>query len=587
MAAHLDKRYQIDLYIEDPEWNRLHDLVGQDPDNFDNWENLIRATEAIDDGLGRSSKPEVIAEARKIFDAFLAKFPLLFGYWKRYADIEFAIAGSDAAELVYQRGVASITNSVDLWSSYCSFKMETCPDEDEVRELFDMAADIIGLDFLSHTFWDKYIEFEERMERQDLVFAVLARIIRIPMHQYARYFERYTTMGASQPVESLLPEEEVSKIKEEIRTELGESKSGAELEQEIRTRIHQVHVNIFNETQKETMSRWPFEAEIKRSYFHVTPLEEKELINWRKYLDFEEVEGDLPRIRFLYEKCLVATALYDEFWFRYVRWMTTQGEEHFEEVRNIYRRGAALFVPVGRPAFRIEYAHFEEAYGSLELALSILDSVLEEMPDNVETIIARGNLERRAYGLDSAIEYYKGALKLPNLSVYVKGAIVAEWAKLVYTIKGSVEEAREVFRWNEDQYLDSRYFWINYLRFEIDLPTSEELEPERYKNISYVINCVRSKARLPPLVVRDLSHIYMVYLLERGGPGSAREYKKIDCEVFGSFSIQRDHKLKISPDGTEEGANKLIKEANGQPPKPLDDATKIALDIPAADGQAA
>lgn len=35
---------------------------------------------------------------------------------------------------VYERGCASITNSVDLWTDYCSFKMETTHDPHLVRE---------------------------------------------------------------------------------------------------------------------------------------------------------------------------------------------------------------------------------------------------------------------------------------------------------------------------------------------------------------------------------------------------------------------------------------------------------------------
>lgn len=52
-------------------------------------------------------------------------------------------------------------------------------------------ANMVGLDFLSHPFWDKYLEFEERQERPDNVFQLLERLIHIPLHQYARYFERY------------------------------------------------------------------------------------------------------------------------------------------------------------------------------------------------------------------------------------------------------------------------------------------------------------------------------------------------------------------------------------------------------------
>jgi pre-mRNA-processing factor 39 len=78
---------------------------------------------------------------------------LFFGYWKKYADLEFSIAGTEAAEMVrgntlviqerdtllrtsqvYERGVASVTNSVDLWTNYCSFKTETSHDADIIRE---------------------------------------------------------------------------------------------------------------------------------------------------------------------------------------------------------------------------------------------------------------------------------------------------------------------------------------------------------------------------------------------------------------------------------------------------------------------
>jgi pre-mRNA-processing factor 39 len=35
---------------------------------------------------------------------------------------------------VYERGVGSIANSVDLWTNYCSFKVETSHDSDVIRE---------------------------------------------------------------------------------------------------------------------------------------------------------------------------------------------------------------------------------------------------------------------------------------------------------------------------------------------------------------------------------------------------------------------------------------------------------------------
>ncbi|KAL9126059.1 MAG: hypothetical protein Q9217_004837 [Psora testacea] len=119
---------------ENAELKKLNAEVLEDPDSFDNWEKLVRAAEGLEGGLNRNSSPQSIVIARDIYDRFLAKFPLLFGYWKKYADLEFSIAGTEAAELVYERGVASITNSVDLWTNYCAFKVETSHDPDVIRE---------------------------------------------------------------------------------------------------------------------------------------------------------------------------------------------------------------------------------------------------------------------------------------------------------------------------------------------------------------------------------------------------------------------------------------------------------------------
>lgn len=60
----------------------------------------MRAAEGQEGGINRNSSPNAITATRSIYDRFLAKFPLLFGYWKKYADLEFAIAGTEASEMV-------------------------------------------------------------------------------------------------------------------------------------------------------------------------------------------------------------------------------------------------------------------------------------------------------------------------------------------------------------------------------------------------------------------------------------------------------------------------------------------------------
>jgi pre-mRNA-processing factor 39 len=72
----------------------------EDPDNFEIWEKLVRTAESLEGGINRNSSPQAITATRDIYDRFLAKFPLFFGYWKKYADLEFSIAGTEAAEMV-------------------------------------------------------------------------------------------------------------------------------------------------------------------------------------------------------------------------------------------------------------------------------------------------------------------------------------------------------------------------------------------------------------------------------------------------------------------------------------------------------
>jgi pre-mRNA-processing factor 39 len=240
------------------------------------------------------------------------------------------------------------------------------------------------------------------------------------MHQYARYFERYRLLAQSRPVEELLPLD----LLEQFRTELVvEGTTDQEMDRELRNRIDSFHLEIFTRTQTETTKRWTYESEMKRPYFHVTELDEAQLVNWRKYLDFEEVEGDYVRTTFLYERCLVTCALYDEFWLRYARWMHAQpGKE--QEVRNIYQRASTIYVPISRPTVRLQYAYFEETQGHVDIAKAIHEGILVQIPGHIETIVSLANLSRRHGGLDAAIAVYKAQIDSSQCDLYAKAALV-------------------------------------------------------------------------------------------------------------------------------------------------------------------
>jgi len=397
--------------------------------------------------------------------------------------------------------------------------------------LFERGVQFIGLDYQGHPFWDKYVEFEERVQEPSRVVKLHERIVRIPMYQFQRYYEKFRGFITSNTtrVEDLTAPETLDSLKKALITENQgfPEKSELELERLLRTKIDHFYWEVYNHTSAEVQSRWTYEQLIKRAYFHVTDVEDAELANWRKYLDFEETEGDFQRTTFLYERCLVACALYEEFWLRYARWMFAQGKE--EDTRLIYMRASCIFVSISRPAIRLQWARFEEKLGRVEVARDIHLAILEEVPEHVETIISLASVERRHEGNDAAVQLLENFINQRDANV--AGFLAAEQARILWRCKGSADEARALFTEKHEKYLDSRVFWNKYLSFEIDQPTLDAKEARI--RIKEVHDLMRTKGRFPPDVKKELSHLYMEYLLDCGEKDVTAEYLTLDKEVNG------------------------------------------------------
>lgn len=314
----------------------------------------------------------------------------------------------------------------------------------------------------------------------------------------------------------------------------GFERSPLELERQLRTKLDAYFYEIYTRTQHAVQARWQYENAIKRAYFHVTEVEDSDLENWRKYLDFEEKEGDFQRITFLYERCLVACALYEEFWLRYARWMFSQGKEKEEDCRLIYMRASCIFVPISQPTVRLNWARFEEKLGRVEVARDIYRAILEQVPDDVDTIISLAGVDRRHEGNESAVRLLETYIDKRNAQV--GGVLAAEQARILWQCKGAPDEARQLFKDKHEKFLESKAFWLTYLDFEVAQPALDQ--DEAHDVVKAVHDLIRTKARLAPEASKELSHVYMDYLLERGGKDTATEYMQLDKEVNGYVSSE-------------------------------------------------
>lgn len=73
------------------------------------------------------------SEQRSAFEGVLLEFPLLFGYWKKYAEFEASKSSVSKAIQIYERGIKTVPQSVELWIHYCVFVAEKSQNLEDIR----------------------------------------------------------------------------------------------------------------------------------------------------------------------------------------------------------------------------------------------------------------------------------------------------------------------------------------------------------------------------------------------------------------------------------------------------------------------
>ena len=371
------------------------------------------------------------------------------------------------------------------------------------------------------------------MESTERVFGILSRIIHIPLHQYARYFERYRTLASSRPITDLAPATIIAQFSQQTVA------AGPKPEAEMRAKIDAYHTEIFSNTQSETTKRWTFESEIKRPYYHVTELDEQQLSNWAHYLDWEEASGDYRRIRFLYERCLVTAANYEEFWLRYARWMQGQGGDKEGETRTIYERASCTYISIAKPAVRIFWAQFEEAAGRLQVAQDIYEAILKKLPNDVDTIKSVANFHRRQYGVEAAVNALQRYIDAADTNDDTRGSLLFDQARMLDRAKG-YRAARTVLENGKERVQGCRAFWESWLCWEMEMHGSV------HGDVRSVWADVQNRSHLSTLDNKALSNVYLRYLQEReDSKGAMKEYLDLDGAMNGPASISKGARAEV------------------------------------------
>ncbi|KAL2623375.1 hypothetical protein R1flu_003580 [Riccia fluitans] len=536
------------------EEDRLWSVVKANSADFNAWTLLIQESEKLDN----------ISKIRKVYDAFLSEFPLCYGYWKKYADHEARLGLAEKITEVYERAVRAVTYSVDIWMHYCSYAMEKNEDPEEIRRLFERGITYVGTDYLSHLLWDKYIDFEYSQQEWSRLAAIYTRIMQIPLHQLDRYYNSFKQIASSRPISELRTAEEAAEaavaasivstatIEDGSEAPPGDTeapKIEKSNEAEDLEKFIGVREALYKKAKEWDAKIRDFETAIRRPYFHVKPLDDMQLGNWHRYLDFIEKEGDSGKVVKLYERCLIACANYPEYWIRYVQRMEEEG--NLESAADALTRSTEIFVK-RRPEIHIFAARFKEYQGDIKGARAEYELLSTELaPGLLEAVIKHANFEQRQGNPDSAISVFTTAIETEKAKEETRALplLHIQYARFFDQIMGKTDQAREVYTAALEHLPTSKTLWEAAIHFE-SIHAGEKRVPRLDSLVQRATVPLRPDGS-PGLSVADREELSSIYLELVDLFGDAATIKKAEQRhksLFPPRKCTSESKKRPSPE---------------------------------------
>uniref|UniRef100_A0A667WQ31 Pre-mRNA-processing factor 39-like n=1 Tax=Myripristis murdjan TaxID=586833 RepID=A0A667WQ31_9TELE len=413
-------------------WKAAHD----NPQDFTSWTDLLQYCE----------QESHITASRRALVAFLVRYPLCYGYWKKFADLERRAGYNGKAEEVCVQGLQSIPLSVDLWIHYINLLLGTLdmnlPESPRrIRSVFEDAVAAAGLDFHSDRLWDLYVEWEKEQGDMRAATAVLDRVLMVPTQLYNTHYDKFKThLNSHTPKELLSPEEyeelralcrqsQKAERAEQAQEEEEERPPGeeepatpegtdTELMQKIREQVLVRRDKVYQQNEGEVRKRWHFEDSVSRVFSVCRSLPSR--VSYRVFL------------------CCAA---------QYVQYLEPQS---LEEARAVYKRACEIHL-THKHTIHMQWATFEERHGDLAEARRVLEALEKRLPGLAVVRLRRAGLERRAGRLDESEALLRQAVaeskEKPSLHAFYSiklARLLLKLGKNPGKARGVLQEALEI-----------------------------------------------------------------------------------------------------------------------------------------------
>ncbi|EDO18358.1 hypothetical protein Kpol_1013p29 [Vanderwaltozyma polyspora DSM 70294] len=450
-----------------------------------------------------------------ILKKILFRYPLLFGYWKKLTAIRYQLFGLEKSIETLSEALELFPASLELWCDYLNVLCANRPNEVEfIREKFMIAKNLIGYQFLSDSFWDKYIEFESKNSDPNSLVDIYKELITIPLHQYARYSTAFKKL-----------------LSQNMKNDFNITENDID--------------KTIKSTQLQVNSIWPFESRIKQSFFNLTPVKQEELENWNNYLEFlissksTNINISKKFIDSTFERCFIPCQFYEHFWSKYTGYLISSNENYLKVIET-YEKGTKIlpkdckqlrldFIDYLKKNFKLNKDYIFEVFGR---TIAFLNSIWPNETNLIMEYLVM--LKRYKYSaeldqtdkeilekqtafsnyLNNSIENYlnknnkfessllQSIINDNNISVLVVELIKINWLVL----KNTMQTIKYFNQFSKNPiFQNSVSFWLIYYKFEKNC--------KNFTKLNKFIDQLGTQIILPTQIMNDILDDYKSFYL--------------------------------------------------------------------------
>jgi crooked neck len=406
-----------------------------------------------------------IPGTRQVFERWMSWEPEE-GAWSAYIKLEKRYNEFERARAIFQR-FTIVHPEPKNWIKWARFEEESGT-SDLVREVYGLAIETLGEDFMDEKLFVAYAKFEAKLKEYERARAIYKYALdRLPRSKSMTLHKAYTTFekqfGDREGVEDVI----LSKRRVHYEEQLKENPRNYDI--------------WFDFARLEETAGDPERVRdiYERAIAQIPPSQEKR--HWRRYIYlwifyaiWEEMEAkDMDRARQIYQECIKLIP-HKKFTFAKVWLMKAQFEIRQMELQAARKTlGQAIGMCPKDKLFR-GYIDLERQLFEFVRCRTLYEKQIEWNSSNSQAWIQYAELERGLDDLERARALFELGVDQPTLDMpelVWKSYIEFE------EYEGQYERVRALY----ERLLaktDHVKVWTNYARFEINIPEDEEEEEE-------------------------------------------------------------------------------------------------------------